>query len=79
VLKFAKFPYSVKASSEDMHQTKVLFIHSKEDPFPYKDVKRLYDKTKTEKEFWTYKGEHLNAYMLHTEDFVHYMDNVSIW
>lgn len=79
VEKFLKAPYSVKESVSELQVTKVLFIHSKKDYVSYKDAKKMFQRTSSQKDFWTYEGGHLESFLLYPDEFVRRFVSLLTW
>lgn len=79
VEKFMKAPYSVKESVGELQVTKALFIHSKKDYVSYKDARKMFQKTSSQKDFWTYEGGHLESFLLYPDEFVRRFVSLLTW
>jgi fermentation-respiration switch protein FrsA (DUF1100 family) len=70
-------PYSAKEDIKFIENIPKLFVHSNEDEqVPIEQGKLVYENAKEPKEFWTYKGEHIEAMLLFTKEFVEKIDNL---
>jgi len=70
-------PYSAKEDIKYIDNVPKLFIHSEEDnQVPIEEGKMVFDNAKEPKEFWTYKGPHIEAMLLFPKEFIEKVDNL---
>lgn len=74
IQQYVTSPYSAKEDIVYLKDIHVLFIHSEEDFIPIQEAKTLYDQTQCSKEFWVYKGKHVEAPVKYPETFVQYIN-----
>jgi hypothetical protein len=70
-------PYSAKKDIKEINNIPKLIIHSKADSsVPFSQGKTVYENASDPKEFWVYKGEHLEAITLYPEIFLQKIDKL---
>jgi pimeloyl-ACP methyl ester carboxylesterase len=71
LMQYLVFPYSAKEDIKYIENIPKLFVHSEEDDeVPISQGKIVYENAKEPKTFWTFKGPHLQAMILHKEEFL---------